>query len=177
MDVDAPDHRDESSQPTADHSNTLTEDFPPAYNDSYCIIADDENALRQECIENKENHAPANAASNTTMSTNEDNTMEEEGQVDADRSARNAETETMHTDAVMANGNLPSPPPEAPVRPPPIPPRPISLDASFKATDPLAYGAQQDVTEVISNVMFQLECAIRPTRIDPSGEQHDDIKE
>jgi ubiquitin carboxyl-terminal hydrolase 25/28 len=37
-------------------------------------------------------------------------------------------------------------------------------------------GAQQDVTEVINNVLFQSQCAIRPLRIDSDGEQVDLIK-
>ena len=57
-----------------------------------------------------------------------------------------------------------------PSRPPPFPPRP-------KATlDEVEIGAQQDVTEVIANVLFQLQCAIKPERIDESGEQIDQIK-
>ncbi|KAI5306639.1 hypothetical protein KEM56_007841 [Ascosphaera pollenicola] len=41
---------------------------------------------------------------------------------------------------------------------------------------PLEYGAQQDVTEVISNFMFQAQCAIKPEGFAPDGEQEDLVK-
>ena len=70
---------------------------------------------------------------------------------------------------------------QAPDRPPPIPPRPKVntklSESSSKPVDELELGAQQDVTEVIGNVMFQLECAMRPTGIDSNGEQLDEVKQ
>lgn len=66
-----------------------------------------------------------------------------------------------------------TPPPEMPDRPPPIPPRP-------KRDEPrqgdMMFGRQQDVTECIGNVMFQLEAAIKPEKIDENGEQIDLVK-
>ena len=62
-----------------------------------------------------------------------------------------------------------------PNRPPPIPPRP-ELDPKESIQEQLEIGAQQDVTEVIGNVLFQLQCAIKPERIDPKGEQIDKVK-
>ena len=56
--------------------------------------------------------------------------------------------------------------PAPPSRPPPVPPR----------NKPDETGAQQDVTEVIANVLFQLQCAIKPENIDEFGEQIDQIK-
>ncbi len=81
-------------------------------------------------------------------------------------------------DAVMTDGDTGAPvrdgdPPE---RPPPVPPRPDSVETS-RPIDELELGAQQDVTEVIGNVLFQLECAMRPKGIDSNGEQVDEIKE
>ena len=62
-----------------------------------------------------------------------------------------------------------------PDRPPPVPPRPKAEDKKT-AIQEVEYGAQQDVTEVIANVLFQLQCAIRPESVDDSGEQIDQIK-
>ena len=63
-----------------------------------------------------------------------------------------------------------------PKRPPPFPPRPLTQRQNSDAIKEAEYGAQQDVTEVIANVLFQLECAIKPQAIDQSGEQIDQIK-
>ena len=66
-------------------------------------------------------------------------------------------------DVPMASRALP------PDRPPPFPPRP-------QTEDPVDFGAQQDVTEVIANVLFQLQCAIKPESMDETGEQIDKVK-
>lgn len=62
-----------------------------------------------------------------------------------------------------------------PNRPPPFPPRP-QPDVS-DAVKEAEYGAQEDVTEVIANVLFQLQCAIKAESLDESGEQIDKVKE
>lgn len=89
-------------------------------------------------------------------------------------------------DEVMANGTTDTPAREAsPDEPPPVPPRnkPAPILTSAESEDSLRaqklyFGAQQDVTEVIGNVMFRLQCAIKPTSIDPKfGEQIDKIRE
>ncbi|KAL8663826.1 MAG: hypothetical protein Q9202_003511 [Teloschistes flavicans] len=63
-----------------------------------------------------------------------------------------------------------------PTRPPPFPPRPQTEEQKQAVMEEVQFGAQQDVTEVIANVLFQLECAIKATSFDPSGEQIDLIK-
>ncbi|KAL9584135.1 MAG: hypothetical protein Q9212_002294 [Teloschistes hypoglaucus] len=63
-----------------------------------------------------------------------------------------------------------------PKRPPPFPPRPQTEEQKQAVMEEVQIGAQQDVTEVIANVLFQLECAIKATSFDPSGEQIDLIK-
>lgn len=65
---------------------------------------------------------------------------------------------------------------------PPVPPRnkPAPIDTSGRNNKrrKLEFGAQQDVTEVIGNLMFNLQCAIKPTGFDPVfGEQIDTVKE
>ncbi len=74
------------------------------------------------------------------------------------------------TKPVIVEGN-------PPVRPPPVPPRPQRANSIGRPMDELELGAQQDVTEVIGNVLFQLECAMRATEIDRNGEQLDEIKQ
>ena len=78
-----------------------------------------------------------------------------------------------HKDHEIKHEPLPQPmyaPP--PGKPPPVPPRkPVEL-----TTDILeAYARQQDVTEVLAHVFFQLSCAMRPTGVDKSGEQQDEV--
>ena len=63
-----------------------------------------------------------------------------------------------------------------PSRPPPFPPRPQPHQDASDAIKEAEYGAQQDVTEVIANVLFQLQCAIKPEAVDESGEQLDQVK-
>ena len=59
-----------------------------------------------------------------------------------------------------------------PGKPPPVPPRkPVE-----PTTDILEeYARQQDVTEVLAHCLFQFSCAMRPTGIDKSGEQEDEV--
>lgn len=68
--------------------------------------------------------------------------------------------------------------PAPPSQPPPVPPRPTpQVDPQKQLIEEVEIGAQQDVTEVINNVLFQSQCAIRPLGIGPDGEQLDQIKE
>ena len=84
-----------------------------------------------------------------------------------------------------AKGNQPestvqgplTPPPEMPDRAPPsIPPRPAARRNTVSSDINLMFGRQQDVTECIGNVMFQLEAALKPEKIDDNEEQIDLIK-
>ncbi|KAL2829018.1 hypothetical protein BDW59DRAFT_142729 [Aspergillus cavernicola] len=62
--------------------------------------------------------------------------------------------------------------------PPPVPPRPIpQVDPQRQLIDEVEIGAQQDVTEVINNVLFQSQCAIRPLSLAQDGEQLDQVKD
>ncbi|EWC48002.1 hypothetical protein DRE_02884 [Drechslerella stenobrocha 248] len=65
--------------------------------------------------------------------------------------------------------------PPMPERPPPIPPRPVPKH-EHKPSGMFSLGRQQDVTECIENVMFQLEAALKPEGHDDDGEQLDIIK-
>jgi len=90
-------------------------------------------------------------------------------------------------DAVMVDGEDASPDKSsASEKPPPIPPRNKSglviqtnENKDLLPNDELwKFGSQQDVTEVIGNVMFRLQCAIKPTSIEEtSGAQIDIIRD
>ena len=71
-------------------------------------------------------------------------------------------------------------PPKHPDRPPPVPPRPKAHPEQTKndfwrekAEDA---AQQQDVTEVIENVLYKTECAIKPSSLGADDEQQDEIK-
>ncbi|KAI9932783.1 ubiquitin-specific protease ubp2 [Aspergillus wentii] len=65
-----------------------------------------------------------------------------------------------------------------PNQPPPVPPRPSpSVDRQKQLIEEVEIGAQQDVTEVINNVLFQSQCAIKPIGLGSDGEQIDQIKD
>ncbi|KAJ6149237.1 Peptidase C19 ubiquitin carboxyl-terminal hydrolase 2 [Penicillium samsonianum] len=62
--------------------------------------------------------------------------------------------------------------------PPPVPPRNVpQVDREKQLKEEVEIGAQQDVTEVINNVLFQSQCAIKPRGIGSDGEQLDQIKD
>jgi ubiquitin carboxyl-terminal hydrolase 25/28 len=65
-----------------------------------------------------------------------------------------------------------------PGQPPPVPPRPETQpDPQKHLIEEVEIGAQQDVTEVINNVLFQSQCAIKPISLAPDSEQLDQVKE
>ncbi|KAI1007567.1 hypothetical protein K3495_g657 [Podosphaera aphanis] len=108
----------------------------------------------------------------------------------------------MDSDVIMTNNSIPmgndKDLPPAPDRPPPVPPPLLSpipppvpprnkaglviSTTETKDVDPVDrlwdFGSQQDVTEVIGNVLFRLQCAITATGFEePTGEQIDIIRE
>lgn len=81
-------------------------------------------------------------------------------------------------DAIATDSQATPGPIGPPNRPPPVPPRPTSeAERQKQLLEEVEIGAQQDVTEVINNVLFQSQCAIRPRAIAPDGEQLDQVKE
>lgn len=71
---------------------------------------------------------------------------------------------------------LDGPPP--PSRPPPIPPRPKQELHPLSVPEEVARDAsQQDAQEVMYNVFFQIECALKPIGFDNDGRQWDIVKE
>lgn len=115
-----------------------------------------------------------------TQATPETNT---DGKVSAEQ-----QSFTQDGDHEMENGALLTPPSDdsSAEKPPPVPPRnkPASINISARSEEEirkerLSFGAQQDVTEVIGNVLFRMSCAIKPVRIDSDnyGEQIDSIRD
>jgi len=84
-------------------------------------------------------------------------------------------TLNVEDDIIMVNGqNVPvsHKAPAEPENPPPVPPR------NKPDQDLWAFGAQQDVTEVVGNVVFRLQCAIKAESIEEgTGEQIDRIRD
>ncbi|KAJ5086845.1 hypothetical protein NUU61_008152 [Penicillium alfredii] len=88
-----------------------------------------------------------------------------------------AESESKPDPKINTNDSIP-PRPELPSRPPPVPPRPSTkIDRQKQLIEEVEIGAQQDVTEVINNVLFQSQCAIKPRGFSQDGEQLDQIKD
>lgn len=103
---------------------------------------------------------------------------------ESDEANKEDESEQVKVDGTLATSAAEPPEqevPEQPTRPPPVPPRPKPHpDQSKNDTwreKAEAAALQQDVAEVIDNVLFKTECAIRPESIDSDGEQIDRIKD
>ncbi|KAB8236115.1 ubiquitin-specific protease UBP2 [Aspergillus alliaceus] len=80
--------------------------------------------------------------------------------------------EQQSSDKTASDQNTPS------TQPPPVPPRPgPQLNPQKQLLDEVEIGAQQDVTEVINNVLFQSQCAIKPISLASDGEQLDQVKD
>ena len=132
---------------------------------------------QQHILENKENFPPVKAASDRP--TTPDGSLKPLAESSPSRiNEQHPHHETTHENPASNSPNkseavIASPP----NRPPPFPPRPQTEQQKQAIVEEVQLGAQQDVTEVISNVLFQLECAIKATAFDPSGEQIDLIKQ
>lgn len=155
----------------ADNSSDATLVEVPTAEDDDLIMLDQQ----QQILEDKENLPPnkiVSVRSNTPEThlqplaeSSPSRTNEQKLPPDAVRDAEHNQEET-----ALAQ----SPPP--PSRPPPFPPRPKPEEQKLATLDEVEIGAQQDVTEVIANVLFQLQCAIKAEYLDESGEQIDQIK-
>jgi ubiquitin carboxyl-terminal hydrolase 25 len=73
------------------------------------------------------------------------------------------------------DASMESIPVEPSSRPPAVPPRPSPAPQQDHTLE--EYARQQDVTEVLNHVLFQLSCAIKPLGFDEEGEQVDQIKD
>jgi ubiquitin carboxyl-terminal hydrolase 25/28 len=136
---------------------------------------DPENTTKDEqqsILDNKENLSPINSApppDHMSMQT------KSEPLAPASPSRLNAQaggpplTTSTEEHSVQQEQITYLPPPG---KPPPVPPRNPLENTTTKLEE---YAKQQDVTEVIEHVLNQLSSAIRPTGIDNSGEQQDEV--
>lgn len=156
---------------------------PVSGNDHVMVLDVKEKEQQQAIFDDKENLAPRKA--DLARPSTPDNHLAPFAESSPSRanerqrqSIPTEESDNDHEDTVMTNDALPTPPPEVcPTRaPPPVPPRPIADDQKKAIQEEVELGAQQDVTEVIANVLFQLQCAIKPQSVDESGEQIDLVK-
>ena len=176
-----------------DASDVTLVDGPSTTDDDVMILDnddDDEKGLQRKLFEDKENMPPTKeSVRETSPSTHlrplgessPSRVNEQQGSVNSWTGMESElttvdnedlkESETGQDDSKEDKIPIPVPPPN---RPPPVPPRPKPIETN--AVQEAEYGAQQDVTEVIANVLFQLQCAIKAESIDESGEQIDKVK-
>ena len=175
-----------------DASDVTLVDGPPTTDDDVMILDDDddEKGLQQKLFEDKENMPPTKQSVRETSpsahlrplsESSPSRVNEQQGSVnpwngtESESKLSNIEpsnsSETGQDQRREHRTSIPVPPPN---RPPPVPPRPNPIETN--AVQEAEYGAQQDVTEVIANVLFQLQCAIKAESVDESGEQIDEVK-
>lgn len=110
---------------------------------------------------------------------NKDQDLANTDNVQREADAANSDEKSSKEDGAKSNGVV-SEGPKQPDRPPPIPPRPKPHPDQVKTNnwreEAENAAQQQDVTEVIDNVLFKTECAIKPSSLNGDGEQHDQIK-
>ena len=180
--------------PNDDHDGDSSSDMtlvdgPIAQENGDIMAVDEEDRLIQHTIfEDKENLPPsgmvqAQESDNTLIPLRESSPSRineqqqlspvDENEVESiDLTGDEPETSRTVENKLEMKGTLDAKMPTK--KPPPFPPRPKPLESN--AVQEAEYGAQQDVTEVIANVLFQLQCAIKAETIDDSGEQVDQVK-
>ncbi len=177
-----------------DASDVTLVDGPLALDDDVMILDDDdddnEKGLQQKLVEDKENMPPTKESARETSPEihlrplGESSPSRENEQQGSLNPSKGMESQSTNFNTDISNssetvqgcsgGEKPSIPAPPPNRPPPVPPRPKPIETN--AVQEAEYGAQQDVTEVIANVLFQLQCAIKAESVDESGEQIDQVK-
>lgn len=173
-----------------DASDVTLVDGPPAIDDDIMILDDEGKGLQQKLFEDKENMPPTKEPVRETSpdthlrplgESSPSRVNEQQGFVNASQGLESESTNLNDENSKYSETELGDPGDEntsilarPPNRPPPVPPRPKPLETT--AVQEAEYGAQQDVTEVIANVLFQLQCAIKAESVDESGEQIDQVK-
>ena len=160
----------------ADNLSDVTLVEPPLTEESDVIMLDpNEKAHQDQTTEDKENLPPDNAT--TGRSPTPEGPLHPLEESAPSRTNQQQKPLDPTNDRSQVEDNINSaenvPPPK---RPPPCPPRPKPQDTRSTTLEEVEIGAQQDVTEVIANVLFQLQCAIRAESFDVTGEQLDQIK-
>ena len=174
-----PEESDQQDAPVAneiDGSSDVTLVEPATNEEPDLIMLEPENTeQRHQILEDKENLAPSKSlVAKPAMADNPSQPLTEAA---ASRSngiqmlLNPPEGEKYSRDDVTVPANA-----QPPNRPPPFPPRPKPEESKNSILEEVEIGAQQDVTEVIQNVLFQLQCAIEAEAVDETGEQLDLIK-
>jgi ubiquitin carboxyl-terminal hydrolase 25/28 len=183
-----PDHDIRSSKPEAtkkkgtpgvtdaDGASEVTLVEGPINEDSDLIMLDTEgNEQKHQIVEDKENLPPSESL--VTMPVVPENPAQLLGEACPSRNYAQQEILSSQEEKVHSLDDIPAPiNGQPPNRPPPFPPRPKPEESKNSILEEVEIGAQQDVTEVIQNVLFQLQCAIQAEAIDETGEQLDLIK-
>jgi ubiquitin carboxyl-terminal hydrolase 25 len=149
---------------TEDNSSEVTLISTPSVDDSLMIDGASKPEPQRD-LSNKENLPPSGAHDKAESST-----AAEEMKISP---AEQAASETDVNNNAAANTE--SIPTEPSNQPPAVPPRPSPVPQQDHTLE--EYARQQDVTEVLNHVLFQLSCAIKPLGFDEEGEQVDQIKD
>ncbi|KAJ6263757.1 Ubiquitin carboxyl-terminal hydrolase [Drechslerella dactyloides] len=147
---------------------------PPPYEDQGYIMVEGQGEKENATplVEHLEKQAEQTNISPTTMPGSDAMNLDEESVPLLQREDDSVDDATQMD--ISQNVPLHVAPP-VPDRPPPVPPRPVQKH-DRKISNTFSLGRQQDVTECIENVMFQLEAALKPEGHDDDGEQLDIIK-
>ena len=154
----------------------------PADNDF--MLVDSANEEQKQAFEDKENMAPTKADIATPISPDSTLTPLAESSPSRINEQLRSRSPTKgstkgSTKASSTSGRVDKTTSKLvgpPGRPPPVPPRDKPEDKKAEVQREVEIGAQQDVTEAIANVLFQLQCAIKADYVDESGEQIDEVK-
>lgn len=168
--VTSPQNKTSVNEDDKSSSSTLVEK-PSALN-SDLMDVDQEASLS----DNKENEVPENGAALLEASEGSSGLLSDAVKSGVDNPTLNEKDSIKQA---TLKEELSSKVPEPPNRPPPVPPRQEEnhLDESKIEKEVIEMGAQQqDVTEVIDHVLFQLGSAIKAQSLDEDGEQIDQIK-
>ncbi|RFU24568.1 hypothetical protein B7463_g11765, partial [Scytalidium lignicola] len=167
--IDRPIENNVDDDDTSSEATLVDMDQLPPYNE--VIKQDREMAVRGRSMSNA-----VLETGSTIIPIEQEKAPEDSSAFEEDPAAANKDENSLNTEVVYA-------PPD---KPPPVPPRNKSglVIQTNDSRDLIAddelwkFGSQQDVTEVIGNVMFRLQCAIQPTSIDEAtGEQIDSVRD
>lgn len=176
VDVEMKTNEETANENDADNSSDATLVEGPAGEDDDLVMLDSGyKEQQQQILEDKENLPPNKTVS--VRSTTPETQLQPLAETSPSRTNEQQQLTSAAKASAQTQGNtamIHSAPP--PSRPPPFPPRPKPEEHKMAILDEVEIGAQQDVTEVIANVLFQLQCAIKAESFDDSGEQIDQIK-
>jgi len=160
---------------TEDNSSEVTLISTPSVDDSVMIDGASKPEPQRD-FSNKENLPPPEAHDKAESSTAaEEKVISLAEHVASAIDVNNNSTAASGHQQSERDAMTESVPVEPSSRPPAVPPRPSPAPQQDHTLE--EYARQQDVTEVLNHVLFQLSCAIKPLGFDEEGEQVDQIKE